>query len=162
MSNNNQPKSRLVITKEDFGKVLQQLREDANLSQAELANKINSICHTTYGRSGVSKWESGSALPPVTILPVLSHFFEVPLSSFFAFAGKEAGIDKEDLNASLPERIEHLKREYTVDNKSAFHSLCEALDELLLEHKHLKIEYKNLKETHEAIGQMIAKSSIKK
>jgi len=48
-------------------------RKAANLTQAELAEKIN------YSDKSVSKWESGNGVPDVYILLKLAEIFKVTL-----------------------------------------------------------------------------------
>lgn len=49
------------------------LRTKHNLTQAELAEKIN------YTDKSISKWENGDSLPPVDVLKVLAEFYNVSL-----------------------------------------------------------------------------------
>ncbi len=52
--------------KSDFARQLRQARRDAGLTQRELGEAL------AYSAKAVSKWESGRALPPSEVLPVLS------------------------------------------------------------------------------------------
>ena len=52
-------------------------RKAANLTQAELAEKIN------YSDKAVSKWERGVACPDMTLLPRLAVLFDVRIDALF-------------------------------------------------------------------------------
>ena len=56
---------------ENLAKKIYLLRKERNLSQEELAQKIN------VSRQSISKWESGDYLPELGKIIALSHFFEV-------------------------------------------------------------------------------------
>jgi len=54
-----------------FAQKIQNLRKNRNLSQEELAEKLD------ISRQSVSKWESGVAMPEIDKLIMLSEIFEV-------------------------------------------------------------------------------------
>ena len=54
-----------------FAEKIQNLRKNKNLSQEELAEKLD------ISRQSVSKWESGIAMPEIDKLLILSEIFEV-------------------------------------------------------------------------------------
>ena len=56
-----------------IGKNIMRLRKMANLTQSELAEKLN------YSDKSVSKWEQGNGIPDVRILLRLSELFGVTL-----------------------------------------------------------------------------------
>lgn len=51
-------------------------RKRANLTQAELAEKIN------YSDKSVSKWERGEGLPDLVVLCKLAELYEIPVDEF--------------------------------------------------------------------------------
>ena len=55
----------------NFGDILKKLRKDKNLTQDELAQKINS------SRSNIANYENGKNMPSVEILQKLSELFDV-------------------------------------------------------------------------------------
>ena len=57
--------------KQNFSKNLSALRKSRNLTQAELAEKIN------YSDKSVSKWERGDVLPDITTFKMIADFFGV-------------------------------------------------------------------------------------
>lgn len=57
----------------NFGNNLKKLRVDSNLSQEQLAEKLN-ISH-----QAISKWESGKAYPDIENLVILRDIFDVTL-----------------------------------------------------------------------------------
>ncbi len=54
-----------------IGKNIMRLRKAANLTQLELAEKLN------YSDKSVSKWEQGNGIPDVCVLVQLSEYFNV-------------------------------------------------------------------------------------
>lgn len=57
----------------EFGKKLQLLRKENQMSQEKLAEKIN------ISRQAISKWEQGTAIPDTDNIVQLSKFFQVPI-----------------------------------------------------------------------------------
>lgn len=56
---------------------LKSLRKKHNLTQAELAEKIN------YSNKAVSRWEMGEVIPDVATLNSICEFYNIPLSAVF-------------------------------------------------------------------------------
>ena len=54
-----------------FGDILKKLRQDNNLTQEELAKKINN------SRSNIANYENGKNMPSVEVLEKLSELFQV-------------------------------------------------------------------------------------
>ena len=61
-----------------IGELIKNLREEQNLTQQQLADKLN-ICNKT-----VSKWENGLGCPNVSLLPQLSAIFGVDTDDLLA------------------------------------------------------------------------------
>lgn len=53
------------------GKIIQELREKSNLTQAELAHKLNVSDKT------ISKWETGKGLPDISLIEPLSEALQI-------------------------------------------------------------------------------------
>ena len=73
-----------------FAKNLKALRIKSGLSQVELAEKIS------YTAKAVSKWETGNALPPSNVVPLLSQALDTDLNTLFKYRDKPSyylGID---------------------------------------------------------------------
>ena len=66
-----------------------ELRRNARLTQAELAEKIN------YSDKSVSKWERGEALPDLKVLTQLAELFGVTIDYFVT---KDAAKQKKELD----------------------------------------------------------------
>ena len=62
--------------REYLPKKLIELRKQNNLTQVELASKIN------YSDKAISRWEKGEVLPDLETLEMLSEVYDVPLSTF--------------------------------------------------------------------------------
>ena len=59
--------------KQIIAKNISALRQDKELTQIELAEKLN------YSDKAVSKWERGESLPDIGVLTQIADLFEVPL-----------------------------------------------------------------------------------
>lgn len=57
-----------------IGNVIAQLRQERNMSQAELAEKL----YVT--RQAVSRWENGDTTPSIDMVKLLAFVFEIPVS----------------------------------------------------------------------------------
>lgn len=66
--------------KQNFSRNLAILRKSKNLTQAQLAEKLN------YSDKSVSKWECGDVLPDVITLSMIAQFFSVTIDQLI---GKE-------------------------------------------------------------------------
>ena len=55
----------------NFGNRIKALRRKMNLTQEELAERLNVSYQT------ISKWETGASLPDITLFPLLANFFDV-------------------------------------------------------------------------------------
>ena len=67
----------------NFGNLLYELRNKANLTQDELAKKLG------ITNKAVSKWENGKAKPTTDILKKLSIFFNIPIENLLQIKEKE-------------------------------------------------------------------------
>ena len=101
-------------TQQDLGKRIRNLREDAHMSQAELARELQ------VSRQAVSRWESGSSVPDASIVSDLCRALGVKYESVFgAFELNEgaASVDEseESVQAEIPkeqdaEAIEEMRK----------------------------------------------------
>ncbi|MGN1002914.1 MAG: tetratricopeptide repeat protein [Oscillospiraceae bacterium] len=73
----------------DIGKKIRMLRAGKSVTQEKLAQELN------VTPQAVSKWENGSALPDITLLPALSVYFGVRIDDFFELSD-EAQFDRID------------------------------------------------------------------
>lgn len=67
-----------MIDTAKVGRAIAQLRRDAGMTQAELAERL----YVTH--QSVSKWETGAALPDITTLHALSRLMNVSLDELLA------------------------------------------------------------------------------
>lgn len=98
----------------EIGKRIAALRKEKNLSQKELAEKLN-ISNKT-----VSKWETGSGLPDLEMLIALSKIFNLSLEEFIGLDDRQhdMNIEKDSQNdieykespPSSPERHRKIKK----------------------------------------------------
>ncbi len=74
----------------NFGNRIKALRRRMNLTQEELAERLNVSYQT------VSKWETNASLPDITMFPILANFFDVTTDELLGIdlAKKQAKIDE--------------------------------------------------------------------
>ena len=76
---------------QDLGKRIRKLREDAHMSQTELARELQ------VSRQAVSRWESGSSVPDASIVSDLCRALGVKYESVFgAFESGEAAASADE------------------------------------------------------------------
>ena len=67
----------------EMGKEIRRLREDRGITQEALAEALN-----VTGQS-VSKWERGTIMPDVQMLPQIAVFFGITIDQLFAMAPEQ-------------------------------------------------------------------------
>ena len=109
---------------QDLGKRIRKLREDAHMSQAELARELQ------VSRQAVSRWESGSSVPDASIVSDLCRALGVKYESIFgAF---ELGEGAASADESIQTAGEEAQKE---QNFEAIEEIKNRLDTLLAEKK---------------------------
>ena len=98
----------------NFGNRIKALRRKMNLTQEELAERLNVSYQT------ISKWETNASLPDITIFPILANFFNVTTDELLGvdLAKKQAKID--EILAEF-DRLSNLGKE-----KEKFEFICRA------------------------------------
>ena len=66
----------------DIGKQITTLRREHDMTQEQLANLIGVSAQT------ISKWECGTTMPDILLLPVLSEIFNISIDSLFGLEPK--------------------------------------------------------------------------
>lgn len=79
------------MNQEEIGKFISKLRKEKNMTQQELAEKLNVTDRT------ISNWETGRRLPDISILKELSVIFSVTIDEIIY--GKK--IEKEEIQKKL-------------------------------------------------------------
>ena len=109
---------------QDLGKRIKNLREDAHMSQAELARELQ------VSRQAVSRWESGSSVPDASIVSDLCRALGVKYESVFgAFELGEGAASADDSIQTAGK--EALKEQ----NLESIEEIKNRLDALLAERK---------------------------
>lgn len=72
-----------------IGEFLRELRKEKDLTQEQLADKLN------VSRRTVSRWETGSNMPDLDILVELADFYDVDLRDIFNGKRREEKMDAE-------------------------------------------------------------------
>lgn len=87
---------------EKFGRFIKNLRKQKNMTQKELAEKLN------ITDKAVSKWERGLSFPDITILNLISDIFGITVSELLnAEIGKNEEVDIEKAIQEAVEKITH-------------------------------------------------------
>lgn len=73
----------------EIGKKLKKLRVDRNLSQGELAEKINEQFDTNLNKGMISKWENGLGDPSLDNARYLAIFFNISLDYLLGLEEKK-------------------------------------------------------------------------
>ena len=92
------------MDQEKIGKFIQKLRKEKELTQQELANKLN------VTDRAVSKWETGRGLPDLSIIKTLCEELDISINELLS--GEK--LNKKEYNEKLEENIEKTI-EYTSD-----------------------------------------------
>ena len=74
-----------------LGEKIKHLRKEKNISQEVLANYLG------VSFQAVSKWETGSTMPDVTLIPAIASFFRVSTDELFEFNLFEMEKEIEDI-----------------------------------------------------------------
>ena len=102
----------ISMTKEDnimLGENILRLRQDANLSQEELAIKLNVV------RQTISKWEQALSVPDASMLIHLAEEFNTSVS---ALLGEDIAENKSDDLKVLSEKLEVINLELAKRNET--------------------------------------------
>lgn len=111
-----------------FGDRFKLLRKEQNLTQQEIADKINNKYNLTFGKSAVSQYENNKRIPEIFALEKFADYFDVSIdfllgrtsirnikekiySNAFNSISTE-GLSEEDLEM-IEAMIERLKRKNT-------------------------------------------------
>ncbi len=86
------------------GKFIAQLRTSQNLSQKELANKLN------VSDKAVSRWETGKGFPDVDSLQALSNFFDITINELLAGEKAETKTIQEIAEKNIISAIEYTEK----------------------------------------------------
>lgn len=87
------------MNNEKIGLFIAELRKSKNMTQKELASKLN------VSDKAVSKWERGISLPDISVLPRLSEIFEIEISELLN--GEAKVYSQSDANNLILDTIEY-------------------------------------------------------
>lgn len=83
------------MEQQKVGRFLKELRKEKNLTQEQLAERLN-----VTGRT-VSRWETGSNMPDISILVELADFYEVTIPEIIDGERKGKNMNEEVKEAAL-------------------------------------------------------------
>lgn len=92
-----------------IGNFLKELRKEKNLTQEELAEKLN------VSRRTVTRWETGYNMPDLSLLVEIADFYDVDLRELFNGERKETRMNKE-----LEETIKQACEYSDINNNKAY------------------------------------------
>lgn len=76
-------KGRDLVNKEQIGKNICSLRKGMGMTQDELAGRLN------ISYQAISKWENGSTMPDISLLPELAFVFGTSIDSILGYAAEK-------------------------------------------------------------------------
>jgi transcriptional regulator with XRE-family HTH domain len=88
----------VVDIKSIIAKNITELRQNAKLTQIELAERLN------YSDKAVSKWERAESIPDITVLKAIADMFEVPLDYLVQETHEVAEPVEKEETVVLPDR----------------------------------------------------------
>ena len=109
----------------EFGKYVRKRRKAMNMTQAELAAKLN------ISDKAVSKWEMGKSFPDITILEQLAEELGITLSQLIMCDEEVKGLPC-DNDALVKSAIELSKREMEYKKSRMFRRLAASLGGILV------------------------------
>ena len=68
-----------------FGKALSTLRKEADMTQNEVADRLN------LSRQAISKYERGESFPDISVLVMLAELFYIPLEQLIGYGSPTQG-----------------------------------------------------------------------
>lgn len=150
MSNSNKFYPDSHLDRKVFCDNLALFRKELALSQSQFADKINALKGTNYTLKNISSWESGTALPPLTLLPVIAFTLNVPVMAFFAQEDFAAKDDSGNLG-TYHQGLQEIEQLFKSDPEKALVQLKNQLDHTLSQlkqsesiRKSLEADYKDI------------------
>ena len=77
----------------NIGHKIKELRKERGVTQEQLANNIG------ISFQAISKWETGIALPDITLTPILASYFGISMDELFDFSLQKIEIEIEKITA---------------------------------------------------------------
>ena len=99
-----------------IGSFLKELRKEKNLTQENLAEKLNVSNRT------ISRWETGSNMPDIGLLIEIAEFFEVSIPEIINGERKSEKMDEETY-ATAVKMAEYSQNEVKTEKRKVFHYL---------------------------------------
>lgn len=101
------------MKKFDIGVNIKFYRDELRLKRPAFVKKLNGLRKTKYTSQALYSWETGKAMPPADLIPVLADILQVNILQLFGI-DIPSMVDIDDLQQQLTERdkiIEELKRD---------------------------------------------------
>lgn len=101
------------MKKFDIGVNIKFYRDELRLKRPAFVKKLNGLLKTKYTSQALYSWETGKAMPPANLIPVLADILQVSILQLFGI-DTPTMVDIDGLQQQLTERdkiIEELKRD---------------------------------------------------
>ena len=99
------------MNQEKIGKFIAKCRKDKNLTQGELADKLN------ISNKAISKWETGRGMPDASIMLELCAYLEITVNELLSGEKLEEGEYKEKANENIINIAKESEKNKKVKNK---------------------------------------------
>lgn len=126
-------------TKDKLGVRLRQLRKERQITQDELAEKLNSLFSANINKSMISKWENGKGSPYLAHAACLAEFFSVSLDYLIGLSD-----EKQSLYLSPPAGEKELLALHRQLNAEGQERLLAYADDLCQSGKYIKTDFSGL------------------
>ncbi len=99
------------MNQEKIGKFIAKCRKDKNLTQGELADKLN------ISNKAISKWETGRGMPDASIMLELCAYLGITVNELLSGEKLEEGEYKEKANENIINIAKESEKNKKVKNK---------------------------------------------
>ena len=97
------------VDAKQVGKKIAQLRKENNMTQKELASKLNVIDKT------ISRWECGYGLPDLAIIPQIAAIFNTSIEELLGTGSEDSEILK-DVETAQKQELESINEVSLLEN----------------------------------------------
>lgn len=108
-----------------FGKRLNQIRKEHELTQEGLSHKINSNFHTNINKGMISKWEHDKGECMLSTSKYIAQFFDISLDYLIGISDV-----KKPFHSDLPKKTPKIMQYYAILNDMGKHEATKRVEEL--------------------------------
>lgn len=89
---------------QNFGKILAKMRKEKNMTQEELAEKLNVSSKT------ISKWETGTSIPDIVMLDSIAKYFKISFHDLLDLCLSEESSIESEINLRMKKYTRAVKK----------------------------------------------------